>query len=136
MVYLWVLKLLGANGTFRRQGLDKESYVIGYAPLREILCLQGFSFLFLGGGHCLTLPYPPLSPSFKQRDCGNLSKKKMTPISSYIWMPSHQGVVLFEKIKIKGRGLVQEVCHWGWVLKVQKLMPSPESLSLSLRIRL
>jgi hypothetical protein len=39
-------------------------------------------------------------------------------------MPSHQEVELFDRIRrIRGRGLLEEVCPWGWALGFQKLLP-------------
>ena len=41
-------------------------------------------------------------------------------------MLGHQGVALFERIS--GMSLLEEICQWGWALRFQNLMPSPDFL--------
>ena len=53
---------------------------------------------------------------------------RMAPIDSYIWILSHQGVVLYERIMIRRHGLVEGL---GVGLKFQKTMLGSSSFSLA-----
>lgn len=56
--------------------------------------------------------------------CGDLNTT--VPQGSYIWMPNHQEVALFEniwRIERHWEGF-EGVCHWGWSLRFQKRTPS------------
>jgi hypothetical protein len=81
-----------------------------------------------------------ICPVLGKRDLGPLSWTEFETchrfslafsIGSYIWMLSHQGVTLFERIRrVKRCNIARGNVCLGWVLRFQKSMPSPESLSL------